>query len=372
MGFRKIFWVLSLGIGLLGCSNDDVATPEESDSKTPDFIVVGEDDTNIYEFNYTASAGDGQLINLTQENDVARQYLTLRQAEDLLTFYSFSSGSFTAIQKNLTTGNSIVIDNFYTSSSDRSIIWGTNSRDRIFLGYYSPRESRNFGVRSIDPVTLEFRDIPIEFNIQRVFQPLYVDNKLILLYLDQQNSYKVAVINTDSNGLIGTLDFGSVTPSIFIDQNGDMAVILGAGSSDYQYELIDLETLNTIQDKRFSLNNFFSPGPLEAYFADEKLFYLNLYVQPSPITFGPAVYDFITESNSVIDMIAIVQELEQDSQAKIELSAFYYDIDSRVFLMGYAKLDDAENLEGGVLVISPEGKRLETIPLTFAPTYFVK
>ena len=40
--------------------------------------------------------------------------------------------------------------------------------------------------------------------------------------------------------------------------------------------------------------------------------------------------------------------------------------------MGYAKLVDEETLEGGVIVISEEGRLLRNTNLEFAPTRFIK
>lgn len=368
---KILFWLfLSAGI-LLSCSKNGDTLPSDESSKIPDFKLVGEDAANIYQYNYIATLQDGEIINLTQENNIGLQYLTLRQVDDLLTFYNFSGGSFSAIQRNAVTGANGNYDNFYTVSDERSILWGTNSDRKLFLGYFSPIGSNNFGVRSFDLATDEESDINIEFKVNNVFQPIYSEGKLILTYRDQQNSYKVAIMDATSNSLLRTLDFGGANPSTFIDSNGDMAIILGKENNNHDYIVYDLETLNIVEERVFDLDRFFATGPLQAYFENEKLYYLSSFIQPSPVVAGPAVYDFISGENTVVDMIGIVQDLEQELQANITLSAFAYEKNGNVFIMGYGKQEGAI-LEGGVLLISSEGKLIDHIVLPFAPTYIVQ
>ena len=198
MNFRKLMWFSILGIFIVGCSRNDDLSSTEEDSNTPDFIVVGEDSENIYQFNYNADRGEGDLINLTLENNIRLGYLELRQVNDLLTFYSFSSGSFSAVQRNVITGANTVIDNFYTVSGERTILWGSNSETKLFLGYFSPQGSTNYGVRIIDMNTAAEIDINIDFSVNIIFQPLYSNGKLFMTYRDNQDLNKVAIINAET------------------------------------------------------------------------------------------------------------------------------------------------------------------------------
>lgn len=371
MKIRKVFyWVLCVPL-LLGCSRDDADEPAEQRSITPDFKVVGEDIDNIYQYNYTAALDDGELVNLTLENNVALEYLELSQVDDLLTFYSFSAGSFSAIQRNAVTGVNNTLNNFYTVNEERSILWGANSESKIFLGYFSPQGSTNFGVRSIDLATDVITDINIAFNVNIVFQSIYDNDKLILTYRDNLNSNKVAIMNTQTNALQRTLDFGSATTSIFIDGNGDIIVVLSEGDENQQYQIFDFETLDLKEQQPFFLDRLFAPGPLNASISQEKLFYVYSYSQPSPVLAAPAIYDFVKQENLIIDMIGIARQVEEDLEANIVLSAIDYKTEADVFLVGYGK-QDTNILEGGVLVISSDGQLVDNISLPFAPTYIVE
>ncbi len=372
MKSATIFWLFFMGWLLLSCSKDDDPQDLEPSSKIPDFALLGEDIEDVFLYNYNASPDQGDIVNLTGESNVSRQYLTLRQVDDLLTFYSFSSGNFSAVQRNVTTGENKTWDDFYTVSEERSIIWGANSESQLFLGFFSPRGSSNFGIRIIDPIAREGIDLMLEYNILKAYEPLFHKERLIVTIQGANASFRVAIIDTEANAVLQTLDFGSATPTVFIGGNGDIIILTSTTNNNYEYTAYDFETLVVKDKEMLSLNRFFPPGPLEADFVDGKLYYLNFYAQPSSILFGPAVYDVKTKENRIIDMITIVQEVEQELEAKISLSAFSYEANGNTFLIGFSKLTDNDILEGGVLVISAEGKLLSTINLPFAPTYILK
>ena len=371
MKLRKAICYVLFCAFTLGCSKEDDGLPGETTSFIPDFKVVGEDIDNIYQFNYKANQNDGDIINLTTENNVALQYLELSQVNDLLTFYSFSSGNFSAIQVDAVTREEKVLSNFYTVSDERSILWGANSEDKIFVGYFSPQGSTNYGVRIIEQPGEEPLDINIEFSVSIVFQPLYYNGKLLLTYRDNQNQNKVSIMNTEANTLTGTLEFGGAKPSLFINEQGDIGVVLAMDDERQEYRVYDFETLELKHEQSFSLDRLFDTGPLSATESDDRLFYSYAYSQPSSVISAPAIYDFALNENSVIDMIGISQQVAIEQSANIILSAIDYKVEAKVFLVGYGK-QDGNILEGGVLVISEKGELIENITLPFAPTYIVQ
>ncbi|HMB63741.1 MAG TPA: hypothetical protein VKN36_11755, partial [Eudoraea sp.] len=196
-------------------------------------------------------------------------------------------------------------------------------------------------------------------------------NKLLVPYLDGRANQRVAVLNTITNTVLETLDFGSDTPTFLINDTGDMAVITGDNGVEYGYAEYDLTTLQKKSEENFSLKRFFSPGPLNADLIDGVLYYLNFYAQPALVPFGPAVYDFQKMESKVIDMIAIVQEVQNELQTNITLTSLGYEEIGGVFIVGYSKEENTV-LEGGVLIISADGDLLRNITLPFAPTYVVR
>jgi hypothetical protein len=377
MKFYRFPWVLHLciiGALFLGCTNDDNQPEMVSEVQMPNYTVIGENFQSVFQFNYDGTLDEGELFNLTAESNINREYLTLRQVSDLLTFFSFAAGSFSAVQRNYVTGESTFQNEFYTLSNERSVTWGANSENKLFLGYFSPEGSTNYGVRTINLTTDQEIDLIVEFNVNDVFEPLYYGNRLLITFLDQQSNYKLSVLDTDSNIIIRTFDFGKSVPSILINKDGELIIISGNSASDYELTLYDLQTLEVIQEDLFSINRYFLAGPIqsEASIVNEKLYYLNLYAQPSNIPFGPATYDFITKENRIIDMLSIVQQVQDEVGLDIELTAFDYNEKSNTFLMGYAKLVDTETLEGGIIIISEEGRLLRNTNLEFAPTRFIE
>ena len=376
MKFYRLPWVLYLSIIVTlfpGCTNDDDQTNMVSEDQLPNYTVIGQNFQSVFQFNYDGTLDEGDLFNLTTESNINREYLTLRQVSEVLTFFSFAAGSFSAVQRNYVTGESTFLNEFYTISNERSVTWGTNSENKLFLGFFSPEGSTNYGIRTIDLATGQEIDLIVEYNVNDVFEPLYYSGRLLITYLDSQSDYKLSVLDTDSNTIIRTLDFGKSVPSILINKDGDMIILSGNSASEYELTLYDLQTLEVIQEDLFSINRYFFAGPIEseASLVNEKLYYLNLYAQPSNIPFGPATYDFITKENRIIDMLSIVQQVQDEVGLDIELTAFDYNQKSNTFLMGYAKLVDTETLEGGIIIISEEGRLLKNTNLKFAPTRFI-
>lgn len=376
MKFYRLRWVFHLFFIttlFLGCNNDDNQYEMISEVQMPNYWVIGENFQSVFQFNYDGTLDEGELVNLTSESNINREYLTLRQVSELLTFFSFAAGSFSAVQRNYVTGESTFLNEFYSISNERSVTWGANSENKLFLGFFSPEGSTNYGIRTINLTTEEVIDLIVENNVIDVFDPLYYGDRLLIAFLDQQSNYKLAVLDTESNNLIRTFDFGKLVPSILIDKEGDMIIISGNSVSDYDLTIYDLKTLEVLQEDQFSINRYFFAGPIqsEACIVNEKLYYLNLYAQPSLIPFGPAIYDFITKENRIIDMLSIVQEVQDEVGQNIELTAFDYNEKSNTFLMGYAKLVNEETLEGGIIIISEEGGLLRNTKLKFAPTRFI-
>lgn len=366
-----LFWWLLLSALLIACTGNDDGPPTDPSSRTTNFRVLGEDTASIFQYTYSTSAAQSNLLNLTETISVPRQFITLRQVNEYLTFYNFVSGNFSAVQFNSETGGSRSFENFYTNSPERSVIWGANSESKFFMGYYSPEGSSNLGVRFIDPLNSIATELNVAFNTQGVFQPLYHENRLIVPYLDDQANYKAAILDTDASVLLKTLDFGSATPSIIIDNTGDIAIFTGIDRSEYGYTVYDFDTLEIISESLFSLNRFFSPGPLQADLIDGILYYPHFYAQPSVVPYGPAIYDFENQENTILDMFTIVQEVQNELQAPIILTSFGYQEDGHTFLVGYTK-ENSTLFEGGILVISEQGQLLENIPVPFVPLYFIR
>jgi hypothetical protein len=372
MRFKLILGFCLFNLFLVSCSKDTSQGGEEVSVIIPDFRLIGEDAESIYQYSYNASAESGGQINLTQSLGLDPLYLTLRQVDEEVSFFSFDSGSFTLTKQNTITGQSSILPDFYTVSDERSITWGTNSEDLVFLGYYSPRGGSDFGIRTLDPTDGSFTDLPVAQGVQQVYDPLYFRERLLLAFREEAGAYKVVIFNTETRSVMLTLDYGSGIPSILIDENGNIGILIGTGNSNFVYQVLDIETLDQEGESAFILDEFLPPGTLQGEVYGSTLFYTNYFAQPTSVPFGPAYFNFATNENFEIDVLGIVQEVEAETQLTVVLTAQRYYKDADVFLMGYANSGSQSEVAGGVLVISKTGQLIRRIELPFVPTYFVK
>lgn len=193
-----------------------------------------------------------------------------------------------------------------------------------------------------------------------------------MTYKDVAGGYKIAIFNTETRSIMLTLDYGDGIPNVLIDDEGNLGVVIGTGNSNFVYQVYDFETLVLQNESTFSLEEFLPPGPLQGAVYDSTLFYLNSLAQPSAVSFGPAYFDFENNTDFVIDILGIVQQVESETQYNITLTAMRFSKEAKVFLIGYANANLSSGIEGGVLVISKKGALLERIEVPFVPTYFIK
>jgi hypothetical protein len=354
----------------LSCSKDDAVEAVTLSEPEFDIILVGEDAERVYQFDYNTVNNIEEQSDLTQELGLGSSYLTLRQEGDLLSFYIFSSGNFSLIQKNVATGASSLEANFYLDSNERSILWGTNDIKNIYLGFFSPQGTSNFGVLTIDIESGSQAELIIEDGIQKSYQPIYNQGRLLLTYRDSSDNYKVAVLDTATNTIMKRLEFGPLVPNIFINDMGDVVILKSNEGEDYSYAIYDADTFESTTEVIFSLTRYFEPGNLTARLVEQKLFYYSFYTQPAEVLFRPASFDFSTNTETLVDMEGIVNQIERNGK-NIQLISQGIDEKSSSYLVGYANLNDSSKLDGGMLIISFEGELIKNVELPFVPTYFL-
>ena len=361
--------LVSLGIA---CSNDDGTLIETGQEALPEFQIIGEDENSIFLYTSTEDPDEGSILNLSEFSGVNRQYLTLRQTDNLVSFYTFASDNFSVVFHDVGTNSNASYPNFYTVSDERAITWGSNSEDEIYLGFYSPRGTRNYNVRIMDPVSGDFTDVPIEDNTTQAFSPLYANGRLALPYRDVSGNYKIAVLDTDNAALIVIYNFGSSPTSVFLNGFDELGVLSSPDQLNYQYNFYDLQNGNQTGTGDFQLSKFFAPGPLDANISDNKLYYINFFAQPYPVTTGPAVFDLGNQEDLVIDILGIKQEVETEIGNPIVLTDIHFLESAALFAIGYAEAGDQSGFIGGVVFIRPNGEKVYRLELPFVPTYIVR
>ena len=369
IGVKSIFALIIFV--LLSCSKEDTFDIVSAGEPDIDVILVGEDLERVYQYEYNSLNDTAVQSDLTQELGLGTSYLTLRQEGNLLSFYTYASGNFSLIQKNVVTGDSSLEANFYVENDERSILWGTNDGKNNYLGYFEPPGTSNFGVLTINMDSGSQNELIIEDAIQTSYQPIYHQGKLILTYRDNAKNYKIAIVDAATNTIIRRLEFGALVPNIFIDHFGDVVILRSNQGENYSYAIYNASTFEPSKNVDFSLRRYFDPGILTARLIEQKLFYYSLYIQPAEVLFGPASFDFDTNDETLVDMERIVKEVEIENGKRLQLISQGIDEISGMYLVGYANLNNSNELDGGMLIISFEGELIKHIDLPFVPTYFL-
>ncbi|MBC30433.1 MAG: hypothetical protein CMH48_06265 [Muricauda sp.] len=370
MNLKRLFWAV-LALGAISCSTDDADNPKEEVKVTAkaDFVVIGEDLDRVFQYSYEGAVDNGQLVDLTDQLGVLPSYLTLRQVNELLSFYSFGGGAFSLAQIDLATGARANFDDFYANGPGRSVVWGANNLSNVFFAYLGPSGTRNLAIQSVNLQDFSTEDLTVDFDIDTAFQPLFFGERIFITYRDGRGDYKLTAYDTESKTLGTYLNFGDVPISILIDDMGDLVVV--KNGVDASIEVYDINTMSLVRSAQLDFNSGFSPGPVEgAVLSGDRLYYALPFVQPARYPAGPAIFDFVTQENFVADLTGIATEIEQELKTTVLITAQSYDPQQEVFLVGYGTTSD--EVLGGVMQIAIDGQLVANITFPFFPTYFVK
>ena len=362
--------LLAVMLAGFGCSNDDSSIAPPPDPEIADFLVVGRDLENVYQYSFNGDSETGQLIDLTREIGVLPNYLTLRQEDDLLSFYSFAEGAISLTLIDVSTRTSSVYPAVFVDNPDQSIAWGINTISKVFFGFFGPFGTRNLAIQDMELSGADVQDYQIDVDVASTFQPLLFENKLYVTYRDNQGDHKLTFYDIGSNTIGPIVNFNSVPISILFDDSGNLAVIKNGFRP--VLELYDPNTLELQDEQLMDFNTGFSSGPLDgAVLKDNKLFYSISYVQPARFGSGPAIFDLTTQENRIIDFFTIADEVEMEIGASITITTQVFDETQNTFLIGYAVVGN-DLPRGGILQISMEGDLLANVPLAFFPSYILR
>ena len=361
-----------LALLFFSCSSDDSDNPvqeEETEISASSFTVIGQDLENVYQFDYDASSDQGQLTNLTLEFNINRDYLTLREVEDLLSFYYFAGGAFSLFTKDVRTGESTVYTDFFSNNPGQSVAWGINSKSNVYFGFFGPFGERNLGILDVEFVGDLGQDVAIDEDVDFVFQPLLFQNKIYFVYRNNQGEYKFTFYDTLNRTAGEILDFGNVPISFLFDEFGELAIV--KNGADATLEFYDANSLEFLESRDLNFNTAFSPGPVDgAVIKGNTLYYAFPYVQPAKFSAGPASFDLSAQENTVIDFLSIASEVEQELGQSIGLTVQIYDAREDIFFVAYEVLD--QSARGGILQIGATGELVSNVATTFVPTYIVR
>ena len=364
--FTIVFFISSL---LLSCSID--SEQETENSQDFNLTIIGEDLQEVYQYNYESRNNAGTQINLSSELGIKSNYLTLREFKGSLSFYSFSNGAISLTQKNLATGKITSFPDFYTTSAERSLVWGINDENSVYFGLYKPLGSTNLALRVVPFADMQGFDISLEFGISKLFEPLYDNGNLFISYLTGSGNYKLLVYNIKVKAVVKTFEFGKKKASFLITDLGDLAVFTQDASNGTNLELFD--TLNFISIANFWLSNplAFAAGPINGAIVNEKLYYQYVNTQPFEIESGPAVLDLNSGDNMILDIVGLINKVNEDEEISIRPLFGQYLTGINLFAISYALKNQVGEEIGGFLLVSIDGDLVVQRNLEFFPTYFV-
>lgn len=356
---------------VMGCGSDDGEAMEtmEPELNVVDFVAIGQDFDNVYQYNFDGATETGALTNLTQELNITTDYLTLREVGDLVSFYFFEGDAFSLIIRDVRTGLFASYSDFFANSAGRSVAWGINNESNVFFGFFGPSGTRNIGVQDVDLQSSAIQDTAVDVDIDFIFQPVLFEGKVYFVYRTNSGDYKFSFYDTVAQSVGPILDFGTIPVSFLIAESGNVALI--KNGIDATLEIYDADALTLLETHPLQFNTAFSVGPVDgAVFDDGILYYAFPFVQPSEYPAGPASFDTSTQENNLVDLFGIADQVVADLGKSIGLTVQVYDPIQNVFLLGYEILDGSAR--GGVLQINVEGELIASVSTTFVPTYFVR
>lgn len=352
------------------CSSDDMDFQE----MPKDFKVtlIGEDLSSVYQYDYDHATNQGIQTNLSTELGVSNSYLTLRQLNETLSFFSFSNNAISLFQKDLITSKVKTYPEFYNITAERSLVWGLTNEDSVYFGLFKPFGSTNLALRVVGIPDFEGFDVSLELAIDQLFEPLYSNGKLFIIYRTGSGDHKLVVYDTDVDSIRKTIDFGRLKPSVLISDEGNLAVFTQNENENTVLELFDGANLESLTKMELQFDNPFATGPINGALVGDNLFYQYNYQQPSEIINGPAIFNITTGSNTILDILGIINKLREEMGMEVQplLGQYLPAID--LFAISYILPNGTEMEPGGFLLISTDGNLQVQKNLNFVPTYFVE
>jgi hypothetical protein len=370
--YPKLRFTLTINFLILciGCSSDD--TLQEENREGVAITIIGEDLNAVYQYDYDSASDIGIQTNLSTELGISNNYLTLRQLNNTLSFFTYANNAISLFQKDLASGGIKTFPEFYGITDERSLIWGLNNETSVYFGLYKPFGSTNLALRIVDLGNFQGFDVSLEFGIEQLFEPLYSDGRLYITYRSGIGEYKIVVYDTDKDIISKTFEFGAVPPSILITDLGDVAIFTRGENKNTLLELFDSSNLIRIKKMELELEQSLATGPINAYLEGDKLYYQYAYTQPFQIVNGPAILDITTGNNTILNVLGIINDLNEQNGFSIQPVIGQYLYSQNLFAISYAQLNEDEAALGGFILVGLDGNLLVHKSLNFVPTYFVE
>jgi hypothetical protein len=153
---------------------------------------------------------------------------------------------------------------------------------------------------------------------------------------------------------------------------GDLAIFTRDDNENTFLELFDSSNLISISKTELELDQSFATGPINAYLEGDKLYYQYAYPQPFQIVRGPAIFDIATGNNTILNVLGIINDLNEQNGFSIQPVIGQYVSAQNLFAISYVLQNETETALGGFILVDLDGNVVAQKSLNFIPTYFVE
>lgn len=307
-------------------------------------------------------------INLTDQLGLPESS-ALNLTEDKIT-YSFFAPSPSFWSKNLNTGQILSQSSFCTEIDSMVGAYSITNSSRYHLyltavGDFT-EDGWNTYVNIYDTTTDECNYVNLGFGYYDEVKAF--NNVAIVMGPGEDTPFsEFYFIDLNTSELYATLSLDAAISAATVIGN-----LLYLFKSTNQYEIRNLDNLEIMETVNTStLLHFPSRLFISNYFGDEIEFRV-LYPQPSPIGFGPGIFD-LDSRNPVVDSTLLFQVRDQ-LQSQIDgfdggIYVYVVDLKSKTIVVGFSKINtsDPENKLGGLAFVDYDGNIFDFVDLDHIP-----
>lgn len=267
--------------------------------------------------------------------------------------------------KNMRTGSVINGMNFFSESDTEFRNWTINTESIVFSGYHDSINFDNFIVRVINLNTNVISNIPVG-DIGQTVEAVFHQDHLVFyengLSENGNIQTKLVIVNVNTMESLGIqlFDNKNIIGTVFGEAN-DVFVFFNNAT----YTRFDLASFSELDTGNSSLPVQLNGS--EIVF-DSKIYYVRAFPEPTVLDPLPAIYDIVTQEETVIDVTPVLEILASENEwTNLTRTTIDYSVVTSSWLIGYSYTDATGTAKGGVAKFSNEAELLANLEVTDHP-----
>lgn len=355
----SIVVLLSSILFLLSCSNEDPGTtPEEEELEMMRFDVpfditvlanLDGDDFQV-DINQGALVSDTEPVNIT--NNLGFPDQVRRSVRGPLVSYMVSFQDTPVWQRNTSTGEEVVQTNFFSSAIDPlfTTIRVLNSQNTLLTFFQNLEDTEEQYLNIYNVATGLSSDLLLgtgdDFS-SLVLNSFIQDELLSLFFVDADDTLSLVIVDLVTGALVDRFAAANVRSQTL---NGrDLVFILADGG--YVFYNVDTRAFTPVVEEPFLLP---PNGSFSSRFQGNRMFFTTTVQQPNVVNFGPAIFDFDTNTLQEFNVFNLFQRFITEIRPGIDSVSFSdWDIDfeSETLITTYNFFLPNGTRAGGVLFL---------------------